>query len=196
MHGKPAAEPDGLISQQSVPLHRSPNPMTATLSRSDGGQEEVAIPQNMALPTNLIVTGTVNVDETTYGFSPKVLDRAMVIEFDEVDLAALRSGSSQEADVGDGYRLPEFLPDYQIATLTDYAALPIETHQHIIDMNGSWKRPVFTSDTALQTKWRSSYLFTTQCSRRYLMMWGCSSSSRCRCSPKGSAKATRQPCEA
>jgi 5-methylcytosine-specific restriction protein B len=31
-------------------------------------------------------SGTVNVDETTYMFSPKVLDRANVIEFNEVDL--------------------------------------------------------------------------------------------------------------
>lgn len=33
------------------------------------------------LPSNLFVIGTVNVDETTYMFSPKVLDRANVIEF-------------------------------------------------------------------------------------------------------------------
>ncbi len=33
------------------------------------------------LPTNLFIIGTVNVDETTYMFSPKVLDRANVIEF-------------------------------------------------------------------------------------------------------------------
>ncbi|USI76527.1 McrB family protein [Sphingopyxis sp. USTB-05] len=33
------------------------------------------------LPRNLFVIGTVNVDETTYMFSPKVLDRANVIEF-------------------------------------------------------------------------------------------------------------------
>ena len=33
------------------------------------------------LPPNLFVIGTVNVDETTYMFSPKVLDRANVIEF-------------------------------------------------------------------------------------------------------------------
>lgn len=32
-------------------------------------------------PTNLFVVGTVNIDETTYMFSPKVLDRANVIEF-------------------------------------------------------------------------------------------------------------------
>jgi hypothetical protein len=33
------------------------------------------------LPANLFVIGTVNIDETTYMFSPKVLDRANVIEF-------------------------------------------------------------------------------------------------------------------
>jgi len=33
------------------------------------------------LPKNLFIIGTINVDETTYMFSPKVLDRANVIEF-------------------------------------------------------------------------------------------------------------------
>ena len=35
----------------------------------------------VSLPKNLFIIGTVNVDETTYMFSPKVLDRANVIEF-------------------------------------------------------------------------------------------------------------------
>jgi len=35
----------------------------------------------LQLPSNLFIIGTVNVDETTYMFSPKVLDRANVIEF-------------------------------------------------------------------------------------------------------------------
>lgn len=39
------------------------------------------IPQRFAFPRNLFVIGTMNVDETTYMFSPKVLDRAQVIEF-------------------------------------------------------------------------------------------------------------------
>lgn len=39
------------------------------------------IPPRVQLPTNLFIVGTVNVDETTYMFSPKVLDRANVIEF-------------------------------------------------------------------------------------------------------------------
>ncbi len=39
------------------------------------------VPRRLRLPDNLFVIGTVNVDETTYMFSPKVLDRANVIEF-------------------------------------------------------------------------------------------------------------------
>jgi 5-methylcytosine-specific restriction protein B len=35
----------------------------------------------LRVPSNLFVVGTVNVDETTYQFSPKVLDRANTIEF-------------------------------------------------------------------------------------------------------------------
>lgn len=40
----------------------------------------------ISLPPNLIVVGTVNMDETTFSFSRKVLDRAMTIEMNEVDL--------------------------------------------------------------------------------------------------------------
>jgi MoxR-like ATPase len=52
------------------------------LPRSDG--DKIGVPRQLAYPENLFVIGTVNVDETTYMFSPKVLDRAHVIEF-EVD---------------------------------------------------------------------------------------------------------------
>jgi 5-methylcytosine-specific restriction protein B len=44
---------------------------------NDGG----VTPRSIRLPENLIIVGTINVDETTYMFSPKVLDRANVIEF-------------------------------------------------------------------------------------------------------------------
>lgn len=37
--------------------------------------------KKLPIPSNLIVIGTVNVDETTYMFSPKVLDRANTLEF-------------------------------------------------------------------------------------------------------------------
>lgn len=38
--------------------------------------------KELEIPSNLFIIGTVNVDETTYMFSPKVLDRANVIEFE------------------------------------------------------------------------------------------------------------------
>jgi 5-methylcytosine-specific restriction protein B len=43
--------------------------------------DSAGVPRVVAYPNNLFVVGTVNVDETTYMFSPKVLDRAHVIEF-------------------------------------------------------------------------------------------------------------------
>ena len=43
--------------------------------------EDCDVPATVELPKNLFVIGTVNIDETTYMFSPKVLDRANVIEF-------------------------------------------------------------------------------------------------------------------
>ena len=41
----------------------------------------VEVPNSIGWPKNLFIIGTVNIDETTYMFSPKVLDRANVIEF-------------------------------------------------------------------------------------------------------------------
>lgn len=47
------------------------------------------IPGKIYLSNNIFIIGTVNIDETTYMFSPKVLDRAGVIEFkvthDDID---------------------------------------------------------------------------------------------------------------
>lgn len=55
-------------SGEGIPLHKITE---ATLD----------IPQILSLPKNLFIIGTVNIDETTYMFSPKVLDRANTIEF-------------------------------------------------------------------------------------------------------------------
>lgn len=40
----------------------------------------------LLIPDNLFIIGTVNVDETTYMFSPKVLDRANTIEFETISV--------------------------------------------------------------------------------------------------------------
>jgi 5-methylcytosine-specific restriction endonuclease McrBC GTP-binding regulatory subunit McrB len=59
-----------------IPLHKIQN-------------ESQVVPPSIKLPKNLFIIGTVNIDETTYMFSPKVLDRANTIEFrlTEEDLA-------------------------------------------------------------------------------------------------------------
>ncbi|WP_406533202.1 hypothetical protein [Methanobrevibacter sp.] len=53
------------------------------LSAIESGEEIPLYGNNetLELPNNLFTIGTVNVDETTYMFSPKVLDRANTIEF-------------------------------------------------------------------------------------------------------------------
>lgn len=58
-------------SGEPIPLHED-------AERKADGRD---VPRQLSLPDNLFIIGTVNVDETTYMFSPKVLDRANVIEF-------------------------------------------------------------------------------------------------------------------
>ena len=60
-------------SKKTIPLHNE----IQTLRTPSGD----IVPRGLAFPENLFVIGTVNVDETTYMFSPKVLDRANVLEF-------------------------------------------------------------------------------------------------------------------
>lgn len=62
-------------SEERLALHSN----SAALEASDGSATK--IPNAIPYPRNLFVIGTVNVDETTYMFSPKVLDRSNVIEF-------------------------------------------------------------------------------------------------------------------
>ena len=57
----------------------------------------IPIPRHLDFPENLFVIGTVNVDETTYMFSPKVLDRANVIEIraDNSELESFLKGDAE-----------------------------------------------------------------------------------------------------
>jgi 5-methylcytosine-specific restriction protein B len=63
-------------SDDKIPLHKIEN-------------DSLIIPPSIKIPKNFFIVGTVNIDETTYMFSPKVLDRANTIEFrlTEKDLA-------------------------------------------------------------------------------------------------------------
>lgn len=51
---------------------------------------------SLTFPDNLYIVGTVNMDETTHSFSPKVLDRANTIEFNEVNLDYLPDHEGEE----------------------------------------------------------------------------------------------------
>lgn len=61
--------------------------LCAELADDDDDLRKQFLNEGVCLPQNLIVVGTVNMDETTFSFSRKVLDRAMTIEMNEVDLA-------------------------------------------------------------------------------------------------------------
>ena len=62
-------------SAATIKLHSQ----TGDMKAAEAGTNDV--PAEVPWPTNLYVIGTVNIDETTHMFSPKVLDRAHVIEY-------------------------------------------------------------------------------------------------------------------
>lgn len=64
-----------------------------SLHQLEEQEDEKLPPKKLKLPPNLFIIGTVNIDESTYMFSPKVLDRANTIEFrlNETDLEAFLS---------------------------------------------------------------------------------------------------------
>ena len=49
-------------------------------------KEDVGFPRRITLPPNLRIIGTVNNDDTTNPLSPKVLDRAVYLKCDQIDL--------------------------------------------------------------------------------------------------------------
>ena len=57
------------------------------------------VPATVPYPNNLVIVGTVNMDETTHGLSDKVLDRAFTLEFWDIDLSKYPSW--------DDWNLPE-----------------------------------------------------------------------------------------
>ena len=100
-----------LESGEDIPLHENE---AIESGESESGPQ---VPRQLKVPGNVLFTGTVNVDETTYMFSPKVLDRAFTIEFDQVDLKGFSEDISSEDTSGlhlDGVRGPlDLLPSGQ-----------------------------------------------------------------------------------
>lgn len=73
------------------------------------GAKGVVPPRELYLPPNLYFIGTVNVDETTHAFSPKVLDRAFTIEITEVDLEQYPAQTDVKLGEGEAAGLTERL---------------------------------------------------------------------------------------
>src|SRR5690606_2603461 len=106
---------NGRIEQEALKLHN----YSGYIETSDIYYD--LVPEKLDLPLNLYVTGTVNIDETTYAFSPKVLDRANVIEFNEVSVSRYT-----EPDTEDVFKLKKF-PSFGVAKLAlsdDYNKTP------------------------------------------------------------------------
>lgn len=80
------------------------------------------VDNGMPLPPNMVVAGTVNMDETTHGFSRKVIDRAFTIDFGEFfpnEFGAYFSA----------IRLPVTLtfPRWSSVSLADLASVPADS---------------------------------------------------------------------
>lgn len=79
---------DGIVTTDPI-LEKADEEWYFNLTASLTSDEDIRKQFNeegISIPQNLIVVGTVNMDETTFSFSRKVLDRAMTIEMNEVDL--------------------------------------------------------------------------------------------------------------
>jgi hypothetical protein len=91
------------------------------LLSTDEGLWQYFLANGIPLPPNLIVAGTVNMDETTHGFSRKVIDRAFTIDFGKFF-----------PNVVDDFFKPKTInkalsfPTLSSATLEDLAAIEID----------------------------------------------------------------------
>jgi 5-methylcytosine-specific restriction endonuclease McrBC GTP-binding regulatory subunit McrB len=112
-------------SKEPLKLHDS----SVALKTEDG----ITVPGKIAYPNNLFVIGTVNIDETTYMFSPKVLDRAHVIEFkvtwDEI-ANGLEGAVPSELPALRPEQVEEFM---RVSHLTE-KALPEEDHELLTEV--------------------------------------------------------------
>lgn len=81
------------------------------------------------LPDNLYIIGTVNMDETTYPFSKKVLDRANSIEFNEINLTSYNMLSGQNEEVS-----PKNVYNNQFVSQYLYLKDAYPQHEETIEM--------------------------------------------------------------
>ena len=97
--------------------------------------------KDVYIPENLYIVGTVNMDETTFPFSKKVLDRANVIEFNKVNLYydfEDTSSKKEECWIYDNEFLKsEFL---KIADCKEYKDIALKVIDELVKINSILER--------------------------------------------------------
>ena len=71
--------------------------------RGEGGSL-AEVPPRIGWAPGVRVIGTVNVDETTFSFAPKVLDRAALLEFVDVDLGVVFANNTTYSNNGEWFK--------------------------------------------------------------------------------------------
>jgi hypothetical protein len=110
----------GQLTQEPIHIHSDSGWLSTNNEYFD------LIGPTLALPANLFVTGTVNIDESTYMFSSKVLDRANVIELNDVDISAYGSGAMQAG--ASTFVLKDFpdLAKFELPQKIDFQNIPVD----------------------------------------------------------------------
>ncbi|MCW2956597.1 MAG: 5-methylcytosine-specific restriction related enzyme, partial [Thermoleophilia bacterium] len=88
---------DGGIRQEPLQLHRVD---AERLTWRDALGIEYDIPERLEIPTNVLFTGTLHLDDSTFGLSAKVVDRANTLAFSAVDFAGYLAGDEGADDDG------------------------------------------------------------------------------------------------
>ena len=75
------------------------------------GEHFDGVPSGLPYPPNLVLIGTVNMDEATHGLSDKVLDRAFVLEFWDIDLSRYPRWGTRELEAAEESRVRSVLEE-------------------------------------------------------------------------------------
>ena len=98
---------------------------------------EIENDDSLKLPENLYLIGTVNMDDTTFQFSRKVLDRANTIEFSDVNLESLFEHDTEEvgiiSDVHNDFIKSTYLKTLDIEL--EHRSYAKEVNKKIIEIN-------------------------------------------------------------
>jgi hypothetical protein len=101
-------------------------------------EEDRVMYGQLGIPDNIYIVGTVNMDETTYPFSKRVLDRANTIEFHTIDLMQLpRKGGATAATEIVPVEQPFLRSDYLqlVDAMDEHEELIIRTTERLVEIN-------------------------------------------------------------